>query len=430
MKNPEKTTRIAFIIEAGFEYFIAIFVTGTLLGYILDTLGFSDAQQGIISTVATFTCGAQLFAFLLVGRKKKKIVTIGHLINQLCFVMLYLLPIFDLTPAARTALLMLFLFAGHIINNAITPSRITWLMSAVKNEQRGVFTAIKEMISLAGGIGVSLGFGRVADIYRDADGMPTKPYYVICTVALLIMMIIHTLSLLVSSEKEEIEEKRIPVIKTVSRMVHNKELLKVVLVGILWNVSSAFSVSFFVSYTRQELAFSFTVLAAMSTVASICRIAVSPLLGRIADKYSFATSMTLSFAVVALGFLAMAFATPETKWLYLVYACLHAFSMAGINSGIINLVYDYVGPADRGAAMGVKNALGGILGFFTALLAGSILEKIQNAGGFDFFGIKLYAQQLLAIISLVCVIVLIVYMRLVIAPMEKVDAATEIENDE
>lgn len=126
----------------------------------------------------------------------------------------------------------------------------------------------------------------------------------------------------------------------------------------------------------------------------------------------------------------MAFATPETKWIYLVYACLHAFSMAGINSGIINLVYDYVGPADRGVAMGVKNALGGILGFFTALLAGSILEKIQNAGGFDFFGIKLYAQQLLAIISLVCVIVLIVYMRLVIARMEKVDAATEIENDE
>ena len=70
MKNGNKTTQIAYIIEAGFEYFISLFVTGTMLGYILDTLGFSDALQGIISTVATFTCGAQLFALVSTARKR------------------------------------------------------------------------------------------------------------------------------------------------------------------------------------------------------------------------------------------------------------------------------------------------------------------------------------------------------------------------
>ena len=425
MRNPEKTTRIAFIIEAGFEYFISLFVTGTMLGYILDTLGFTDAQQGIISTVATFTCGAQLFALVLVGRKRKRIVTVGHLVNQLCFVLLYLLPIFDLLPTVRTFLLMLLLFKGHVINNAIKPAKITWLMSAVKNKQRGVFTAIKEMISLSGGIAISLIFGRIADVYRDAEGMPTPPYYVICTLALLAMMIIHTVTLLVSSEKNELEEIHTPIIKTISRLIHNKDLLKVILVGILWNVASAFSASFFVSYSRQELAFSFTVLAVISTAGSICRIAVSPLLGKLADKYSFAASMTLSFVLVGIGFLTMVFTAPETKWLYLVYTCLHSFAMAGINSGLINLVYDYVGPSDRAVAMGVKNALGGILGFLIALLSGSILGKIQEADGFNLFGITLYAQQVLAFISFVCIIVLIFYMRIVIAPMEKVSVNTE-----
>ena len=396
-----------------------------MLGYILDTLGFTDAQQGIISTVATFTCGAQLFALVLVGRKRKRIVTVGHLVNQLCFVLLYLLPIFDLLPTVRTVLLMLLLFTGHIINNAINPAKITWLMSAVKNEQRGVFTAIKEMISLAGGIAISLIFGRIADVYRDAEGMPTPPYYVICTLALLAMMIIHTVTLLVSSEKNELEEIHTPIIKTISRLIHNKDLLKVILVGILWNVASAFSASFFVSYSRQELAFSFTVLAVISTAGSICRIAVSPLLGKLADKYSFAASMTLSFVLVGIGFLTMVFTAPETKWLYLVYTCLHSFAMAGLNSGVINLVYDYVGPSDRAVAMGVKNALGGILGFLIALLSGFILGKIQEAGGFNLFGITLYAQQVLAFISFVCVIVLIFYMRIVIAPMEKVSVNTE-----
>ena len=29
MKNSDKTTRIAYVIEAGFEYFVSLFVTGT-----------------------------------------------------------------------------------------------------------------------------------------------------------------------------------------------------------------------------------------------------------------------------------------------------------------------------------------------------------------------------------------------------------------
>ena len=62
MKQKFTNGEVLYIIEAALEHFIALFVTGTMLGYILDTLGFSDAVQGIISTVATFTCGAQLFA--------------------------------------------------------------------------------------------------------------------------------------------------------------------------------------------------------------------------------------------------------------------------------------------------------------------------------------------------------------------------------
>ena len=420
MKRSDKVTEIAYIIEAGFEYFISLFVTGTMLGYILDTLGFSDAMQGIISTVATFTCGAQLFALVLAGRKRKRIVTLGHLINQACFSVLYLLPIFSIPAEIKPVLLMILLFAGHIINNAINPAKITWLMSAVPDERRGGFTAVKEMISLAGGIAVSLVFGAVADTFRDSSGMPTTPYYVICSIALIFMMLLHTASLLISTEKPEPNMTHAPIRSTVVRMARDKRLLKVIGVGIIWNIASALSISFYASYLRQELAYSFTVIAIISTAASLCRIAVSPLLGKIADKYSFATSMTLSFAIAAFAFLAMVFTAPETRWLYLVYACLNAFAMAGINSGVINLIYDYVLPEERAVAMGVKNALGGILGFFTALGAGALLGRIQENGGLHIFGATVYAQQILALLSCIGTVILIIYMRVFVAPMHKV----------
>jgi MFS family permease len=188
----------------------------------------------------------------------------------------------------------------------------------------------------------------------------------------------------------------------------------------MWNVASALSISFFSSYLREELAFPFTVISIFTIVGSLSRILLSPILGRIADKYSFSFSMTIAFVLAAFGFLAIVFTSPETKWLYIAYSCLNGFAMAGINSGVINFVYDYVEPADRAAAMGTKNALGGILAFLTALLSGSILSDIQSAGGIELFGITIYAQQFLALLSFFATVLLIIYMRVVIAPMKRV----------
>ena len=402
-----------------FEYFISIFVTGTLLGYLLDTLGFSDSLQGILCTVATFSCGAQLFALFLSGKRVKKICTVGNLINQSFFVILYLFPLFDLNKNARTAILVILLIVGHIVNNAVRPSKLAMYMESVPLDKRGGFTAVKEMISLAGGITVSLVMGRIADTYRSADGLPTREYYVICAVTLVLMTLIHTGSVVAATEKTDKDKKSVPVGAVMKRISKNASFAKIVLVCVLWNVASALSVSFFSSYLREELAFSFTVIALLGTVGSVARILASPLLGKIADKHSFANSMTIAFILAGIGFLAMVFTAPETRWLYIAYACFHGFAMAGINSGILNMVYDYVEKDDRATAMGVNNALGGIIAFFTALLSGAILAVIQKDGGFRIFGATLYAQQVLSILSCIAVVALIIYMRLVIVPLKR-----------
>lgn len=402
-----------------FEYFISLFVTGTLLGYLLDTVGFSDSLQGILCTVATFSCGAQLFALFLSGKRVKKICTVGNLINQSFFVILYLFPLFDLNKNARTAILVILLIVGHIINNAVRPSKLAMYMESVPLDKRGGFTAVKEMISLAGGITVSLVMGRIADTYRSADGLPTREYYLICAIALVLMTLIHTGSVVMATEKTDKDKKSVPVGAVMKRILKNANFVKIVLVCILWNLASALSVSFFASYLREELAFSFTVIALLGTVGSIARILASPILGKIADKHSFATSMTIAFILAEIAFLAMAFTSPGTRWLYIAYACFHGFAMAGTNSGILNMVYDYVEKDDRATAMGVNNALGGIIAFFTALLSGAILAAIQNDGGFRIFGATLYAQQVLSLLSCVAIVILIIYMRLVIVPLKR-----------
>jgi uncharacterized membrane protein len=93
--------------------------------------------------------------------------------------------------------------------------------------------------------------------------------------------------------------------------------------------------------------------------------------------------------------------------------------MAGINSGVINLIYDYIPKSERAATLGIKNALSGVIAFFVALIGGAVLWAIQSAGGVTVGGITIYAQQILALISFVITLLLIVYMRTVIAPLHK-----------
>ena len=425
MRNKEKITRIAFVFAETFEYFISLFVTGTMLGYLLDTVGFSDSVQGIIGTVATFACGTQLFALFLSEKRVKWICAAGNIINQTAFIILYMMPIFNIPSGLKSALLVILLIVGHLINNAIRPSKITMYMDSVPTDTRGSFTAVKEMISLAGGIAVSLIMGRIADVYRDEAGLPTREYYIICAIALVIMTLIHTASVFAATEKPKAENKKIKTKEVICRITKNRNFIKVIGVGLLWNVASAFSISFYASYLREELAFTFTVIAILTTVSSFSRIIASPVLGKVADKHSFATSMTIAFILAGLGFIAMVFTSPQTRWLYIAYACLYGFAMAGINSGVINFVYDYVEHNDRATAMGINSALGGILSFFTALLSGVIMSAVQKNGGLNIFGITLYAQQILSLLSAAVVIILIIYMRKIIAPLHRVP---EIEN--
>jgi MFS family permease len=332
---------------------------------------------------------------------------------------MYLFPIFNFSPKLKAVMLVALLISGHLISKAVFPSKTAMFMESVSFDKRGSFTAVKEMISLVGGIVISLGMGRIADVFRSQDGLPTREYYVICSIALLLMALIHTVSVASATEKPKKEIERVAFKDTVKRISKNKNFVKVIAVGLIWNVASALSVSFFASYLREELAFSFTVIAFISTVGSVARIIVSPLMGKLADKYSFATSMTVAFSIAGFGFLAVVFTTPKTRWLYLAYTCLNGFAMAGINSGLINCIYDYMPGEDRATALGVKNALGGILAFFTALISGSVMSAIQKRGGLKILGMNLYAQQVLAFLSLVAVIILIVYMRLVIAPLQR-----------
>jgi O-antigen/teichoic acid export membrane protein len=114
------------------------------------------------------------------------------------------------------------------------------------------------------------------------------------------------------------------------------------------------------------------------------------------------------------GFGINIFTVPENgKVFYTIYYMLNAVAMAGINSAVINLIYDYVDKEKRVGALALKSTLAGFAGFFTTLIVSPLVSYIQSNGN-RFLGLNVYAQQVVSAIAVILLIVLIIYLNLVV----------------
>ena len=197
----------------------------------------------------------------------------------------------------------------------------------------------------------------------------------------------------------------------------NKKLRSVLVFDALMAVSSV-SITFLSVYAMvneknpNTLGFSATFMATIGIIHALFRAAVSIPLGKYADKRSWVSRLRLCLSVMTVGHFCLVFCTPElgvgTTVLYIAFYLCYAFSIAGTNSSLTNLCFDYVEHEDRRYILGIKNALSGIVAFLTSLLWGFIVSFVQGRGNM-LFGITVYPQQILFAISAIITFVLVVF---------------------
>jgi MFS family permease len=218
-----------------------------------------------------------------------------------------------------------------------------------------------------------------------------------------------------------VEQQPQAVGKQIISLAQDKNLWSVIVVCSLSKIAQYAVTPFLGTYQNKELGFTLTLVSALTAIGSIARAAVSRPIGRLADKTSFSHMLQFCFLAEAAGYLALAFTTPSNAHvMFVIYRLLNAVAMAGINSGCINLVYDYVAPDRRVSALALQNTVAGTAGFLTTLIAGMSVDFVQESGNL-IFGLPIYAQQALAVISLILCVLIVLYLRLVVARSQRAE---------
>ncbi len=391
--------KTGYIIEAALEYLISILVTGSFLATLTAQLGLADGLTGVLSSFISLGCLFQLLSMALHRPRMKRFVVWMSLLNQLLFMLLFFVPLLGFPKPVKTAVFIGAILAAYILYNIAHPKKIYWLMSLIRDKERGIFTAQKEMISLASGIVFSFGMGAVVDHYRDA-GNP-RAALLVCGATVFVLMLAHTATMLLTPEKPQAApaEQGNP-LRSASRLLRDPSIRRVIGVFILWYIAQYSAIPFYGTYQIHELGFSLKLVSLITVVTSVVRICFSRLWGRCADKTSFAAMMHHCLLIMCAAFFAAAFAAPATGLVaFGLYAVFSGIANAGVNSALINLVYDYVDTEQRADALALCQAFAGLVGFLATLVLSPLVTAVQRLSP-TLFGRPVYAQQLLSLLAL------------------------------
>lgn len=398
-----RRTRILYILQADFEYFISLLVAGSFLAAVTAQLGISDSLTGVISAIISLGQAFQLLSILIRKNIKRKVVLFSAM-NQLVFMCLYVIPLTGLQPGWKTALFIGAVTLAYFLYNIVHPKKIDWFMSMVEDGNRGRYTSVKEMVSLLTGMVFSYVMGSMSDYYRSIGQI--RKSFAICAGVIFVLTVLHTLTMVLAAEKEEREG----VSSGTGRggrfgIIRDRNVLRVTAVLVIWHAANYVAVPFYGSYQIKELGFGLKYVSILGILYSSVRILFSFVWGAYADRRSFARMMRACMAVAAVGCLINVFTVPENgKLFFTTYYVCYAVAMAGIGNAAMNVVFDYVDASKRADALAVTQVVAGICGFATTLLASPLVTYVQDNGNM-FLGMHVYAQQILSLLS--CVLYLL-----------------------
>ena len=404
-----KRSRIMYIFEATLEYFISILVADSYLATLTKELGFSDSLTGILSSVVSLGCFFQLFSLFVRQKRIKGLVLAFSILNQLLFMLLYVIPLTTFEKRTKIVFFIILIISAYLMYNFVHPKKINWLMSLIEDKQRGSFTANKEIVSLVSGMAFTFSMGMVIDYFSETGRV--RLAFSFSAIVIFVLMVLHSLTMILAVEKEIPQSPKTNFGQALKELLKNTNVKKVSIIFILYYISTHISSPFYGTYQIVELGLNLKFVSAIVICGSIFRIFVSKFWGRYADKKSFAKMIEKCFIFKGLAQLCVIFAVPATgKIMFVLYNILHGVALGGINSALINLVFDYVPIEKRADSLAITQAIAGLTGFLTTLCISPLVSYIQNNNN-SILGLSIYAQQFVSIIGLAFTVFAIVYTR-------------------
>lgn len=412
-----KRTRTAYVWESTFEYFISLLVADSFLAMLLNHLGFSDSMIGIISSLISFAFLFQLLSILVVQKimNVKRASLVCHALSSLFFMLLFLVPFMDLPEELRPVIIISSILLAYLTNYLVISIIFKWAAIYIDPNGRARFGARREKTSLISGVVFSLAMGYGVDKFKDADNI--EGAFIFLAAAILVSGIFDFISMLImkapSEDQSSSYDDGLSIVESIRVVCKSKKFLIVAAMSFVTSFAAYLTASFLGIYKTKDLAISMTLIQIINIIGVITRFAISTPVAKFSDRTSYARGARLGYTFILCGYISLIFTSPKLWWLIIAFSILSTAGYSGTVQNMYNIVFDCVDEKYFVHASAIKAAISGIGGFCASLVGSAILNKIQ-ANGNKFLGMNMRAQQVLAAISAILILLVIFYLKFVV----------------
>ncbi len=425
----EKSRRRYIVGDAAAQTIVQL-AGGTFLVSLMLSVGFSDAQAGVLTSVASLAALFQLFTMRMVNHlKKRKLFVCLMTVQKLYLAFIFFIPLLPVPDSTRQLLVIAGYSVAQICAQIGTPATQDWIASLVPARLRGNYFSRKDAVCVF----VTVTMMMLSGIVMDATaGERQSTGFTLNGSIILILVLLNAWAFSCMKEPRLGEmnadgkemhgklkykySKKTPthdgnLLMEMKDAFKKSDFRMAFMLTLLWQTAFYCATPFNSSYQLEELGMPFTFIMVMGFVCNMLRIAITPLMGRLGDKHGMAFLYKYSLIGILLYFIFFAMAVPSNAYPMVILGTVSSalgWSFAGI--GLFGVQLELLEEGKRDIQLSILLALSGAYGFLVSFASGCLLDFLQRVLA-TLPGQKLYAQQFTNILGAGFLLLTILYLK-------------------
>lgn len=359
--------------------------SSTLIVYLALQLGAPGLGLGVGGILAAPRVAGllRLFTPALIARvgDRKRFCLVAYLLSALVLVGLpaAAAPGWLGSPKVSLAALVLFWCMYHLLEFFGNVALYAWLADLVPLTIRGRFFGRRQRWMLAGQASAMVAAGLFSSLWQIHHPLaPRWVSYAIPAVlgAAFMLAALGPLAVMPEPSARRPLPQRIPLADLIAPLMDFR-FVRFLAFGCWFSFFNGITQSVQVSYPGRVLGLDLAAMLTMQTGMRLGQLAVSPRLGRVADRWGNKPLMMACLPLVASGLLFYFLATPQAPW-WIVGAWVLWIAYAGINVGQPNLMLKLAPPATNAAYVAAFQAISDLCVAASTLAGGWLYDRLLH----------------------------------------------------
>lgn len=393
-------SRNLFIAESSAAVSVFSLTSGAFLSGFVKYLGGSDEINGIIGAIPALASVLQIFSSLVFEKLqyRKFLVAVLCFLYRLTLGFMFFVPMVFKGQTKRVIALGIMYLIAYALAAFITPPASNWIVDLVPIKMRGRYFAIKDGFSLGVSTIIIMIIGKILDNYRGANN-EYGGFLILAAVVIFLTIINFYFLSIIKEPTVDRKPININLNNIVSMTFENSSFKKMIILSVLWNFSFQIGGPYFPVYMVTGLKLSYSYITIIGVVATIFKVFVMKTWGKLADKNSWFFTTKYSIALLGITHFLWIFVDMNLfRVLVPILTIMAGIAWAGIGFSLFNIQFLYAPEEGRTVYLGASAALGGIIGFLSAMI-GSLILKLLEGFNFSLANISIGNMQIVLSLS-------------------------------